>query len=111
MKREVEIFDMLPSEVMKKLDEDGYSLLRAHGYDTSGAAKSYKRRARLKTAMKKRGEELRYCSAVERESKSILIWFELYKGEERIAKSRGIKIMCKETEGGTYGEGNNGSEN
>lgn len=95
MKREVEIFEFLPEEVSKNLDEVGYSFLKSQGYNTAGVTKSYKRRARLKRDMKNRGEELRYYYAVDKETKSIFIWFELYKGEERIAKSQGIKFICK----------------
>ena len=98
MKKEIDIFDLLPPEANKAIDKLGYSFLNSQGYNVTGATKSYKRRSRLKDALKKRGQELRYRSTIDKEQKSILVWFELYKGEERIAVSQGIKFLPKERE-------------
>lgn len=107
MKKAIDIFDLLPSDAAKPIDELGYSFLKSRGYDVSGVSKSYKRRSRLKDAMKKRGEELRYCGAVNQETKGILVWFELYKGEERIAVSQGIKFLPKDAKEVTNGDEQN----
>ena len=95
MKKEIDIFDLLPPEAAKPIDELGYSFLKSQGYDVSGVKKSYKRRSRLRQAMKKRGEELGYRAAIDEETRGILIWFELYRGGERVAVSQGIKFLPK----------------
>lgn len=96
MKKEIDIFDLLPPEANKAIDKLGYDFLKSRGYNVKGVAKSYKRRARLKDAMKKRGEELRYRDVIDKEQKSIIIWFELYRDYELIARSQGIKFIQKE---------------
>lgn len=106
MKKEIDIFDLLPPEANKAIDELGYSFLNSQGYNVTGATKSYKRRARLKDALKKRGQELRYRSAIDKEQKSILVWFELYRSGKRIAVSQGIKILQREEKNGERREDN-----
>lgn len=96
--KKIDIFDILPPETHAAIDKLGYDFLKSHNYKTTGVAKSYKRRARLKEAMKKRGEELGCCSAIDPEQNIILLWFELYRGEERIARSSNIKIVMKRGE-------------
>ena len=98
MKKTVDIFDLLGPEAAKPIDDLGYSFLKSQGYNVTGAAKSHKRRARLKDALEKRGETLYHRGAIDEECGSILVWFELYRGDTRIAKSIGIKFMQKERE-------------
>ena len=96
MKKEIDIFDLLPPEASKSVDELGYSFLKSQGYNVVGVGKSYKRRSRLKQAMKKRGEELGYLAAIDKETRGVLVWFELYRGGEKIAVSRGLKFLPRE---------------
>lgn len=94
-KKEIDIFDVIPSEVYAAIDKLGYSFLSEQGYDTEGAQESDELRTKLKNAIKKRGEELRYFGAVDKDSGAILVWFELYKGSERKAVSQGLKFIPK----------------
>ena len=103
-KREIDIFDLLPEEAIKKVDEIGYQFLSEQGFDTKGAAESDSKRAKIKKELKKQGKELFYRGAVDKETKAILVWFELYKGKEKIATSQGIKFLPKPSEGGEGGE-------
>ena len=98
MKKEIDIFDLLPTEACTAVNKLGFDFLQSQGYKVAGVNKSYKCRARLTKAMKKRGEELRYNSAIDKEQKAILVWFELYKGTEVVAKSSGIKFLPNERE-------------
>lgn len=97
----VDIFSLLPKEAHAAIDAHGYEFLKMQGYDVRGVKKSYKRRARLKDALKKRGEELRHCAAIDSDTKAILVWFVLYR-EEIIARSTGLKFIQRE---GDNGEG------
>lgn len=101
--RKIEIFDLLPEEAMKAIDNLGYKFLESRGYDTTRAAESKSQMTKLKKALRVNGEELRYAAAIEKETKAILIWFELYRGKERVATSEGIKFMPKPSEGGGNG--------
>ena len=101
--RKVDIFDLLPEEAMKAIDELGYNFLAEMGYDTTRAIESKTQRTKLKKEMRVKGEELRYAGAVDHETKAILVWFELWKGKDRIATSRGIKLLPKASEGGEDG--------
>lgn len=101
--RKIEIFDLLPEEAMKAIDSLGYKFLESRGYDTTRAAESKSQMTKLKKALRVNGEELRYAAAIEKETKAILIWFELYRGKERVATSEGIKFMPKPSEGGGNG--------
>lgn len=103
-KKEIDIFDLLPEEAIKKVDEIGYTFLSEQGFDTKGAAESNSKRAKLKKELKKQGKELFYRSAVDKETKAILIWFELCKGGETIATSQGIKFLPKTPKGGEGGK-------
>ncbi len=94
-KKEIDIFDVIPSEVYAAIDKLGYSFLSEQGYNTEGAQESDEVRTKLKNAIRKRGEELRYFGAVDKGSKAILVWFELYKGNERKAVSQGLKFIPK----------------
>lgn len=94
-KKEIDIFDVIPCEVYAAIDKLGYSFLSEQGYDTEGAQESDELRTKLKNAIKKRGEELRYFGAVDKDSGAILVWFELYKGSERKAVSQGLKFIPK----------------
>lgn len=94
-KKEIDIFDILPAEVFAEIDKLGYTFLSEQGYGTEGAQESDELRTKLKNAIKKRGEELRYFGAVDKDSGAILVWFELYKGSERKAVSQGLKFIPK----------------
>lgn len=107
--RKIDIFDFLPKEAMKAIDELGYNFLAERGYDTTRATESKTQRTKLKKALRVNGEELRYAGAVDNETKAILVWFELWKGKERIATSQGIKFLPKPSEGGDNG-GEGGQE-
>lgn len=102
--REIDILDILPQEAIDEVDKLGYAFLAEQGFDTVGAAESNTKRTNLKKALSKQGKELRYAGAVDNETKTILVWYELYKGKERIAVSQGIKFMQKPTEGGNGGK-------
>lgn len=102
--REIDILDILPQEAIDEVDKLGYAFLAEQGFDTVGAAESNTKRTKLKKALIKQGKELRYAGAVDNETKTILVWYELYKGKERIAVSQGIKFMQKPTEGGNGGK-------
>lgn len=94
-KKEIDIFDILPAEAFAEIDKLGYAFLSEQGYNTEGAQESDELRTKLKNAIKKRGEELRYFGAVDKDSGAILVWFELYKGSERKAVSQGLKFIPK----------------
>lgn len=90
----MEIFDLFTEEVNQKFDKMGYDLLRSNGYDVAGANKSYKRMAKLKRAMKSRGEELTYKDLMDKETGTVLIWYELVKVTgELVAKSEAMKVV------------------
>lgn len=93
--KEVDILDILPAEAIAEVDKLGYTFLQGLGYDVDGAAESKEKREKLKEAMKKRGDELRYAGAVDKNQGAILVWFELYKGNERKAVSQGLKFIPK----------------
>ncbi len=103
-KRELDNFDRLPEEAIKKIDDLGYNFLSEQGFDTKGAAESNSKRAKIKKELKKQGKELFYRSAADKETKAILFWFELCKGKETIATSQGIKFLPKPPEGGEGGK-------
>ena len=97
-KRELDVFDLLPSEAFRSIDELGFSFLSERGYDTTDAIESEEKRMELKTALEANGEELRYFGAFDNETGAILVWYELYRGEERLAVSRGLKFLPREKE-------------
>lgn len=97
-KKVVDIFDLLPPEAFAGIDNLGYSFLKEHGYDVEGAAESEEKRKEIKKALKENGEELRYFGAFDRDTGAILIWYELYKGDLKIASSQGLKFLPKTTE-------------
>ena len=110
-KRTIDIFDLLPPEAFVQIDELGYNFLKEHGYDVEGAIESEEKRKEIKKALKANGEELRYSGAFNDETRAILIWYELYRGQEKVATSLGLKFLPKPSEGGENGEGGEDSEN
>lgn len=104
-KKEVDILDILPVEAIAEVDKLGYTFLQGLGYDVDGAEESKEKREKLKEAMKKRGDELRYARAVDKNQGAILVWYELWKGGERKAISQGLKFVQKPREGGENGAG------
>ncbi len=103
-KREIDILDILPQEAIEEVDKLGYAFLAEQGFDTDGAAESASKRTKLKRELAKQGKELLYAGAVDNDTKTILVWYELYKGKKRIAVSQGIKFLPKSTEGGGGGK-------
>ena len=110
-KREITIFDLLPPEAFIQIDELGYNFLAERGYNTEGAMDSNEKRKELKAELKKNGEELRYSGAFDKETKAILVWFEIYKNNEKVATSQGLKFLPKPSEGGESGESEENREN
>lgn len=94
--RKIEIFDLLPKEAIEQIDKLGYEFLKANGYDTDGAIKSDEKRRALKKSLQKDGKKLVYFSMIDKQTKAILFWFELHKGEEKIATSKGLKFLPRE---------------
>lgn len=97
-KKEVDIFDILPPEAFAAIDELGYNFLKEQGYDTEGAADSEEKRKEIKKALKKDGKELFYRGAVDKETKAILVWYEIEAEGKCIARSQGIKFVQKSKE-------------
>ena len=95
MERKTDVFDLLTAEVNRKVDQLGYDLLKSRGYDVAKAHKSKKKMRRLKKTLRRRGESLCYQAMVDRDTGSILVWFEIVdrKNGERLARSQGIKIV------------------
>lgn len=103
-KKEIDIFDLLPEDAIKQIDELGYKFLSEQGFDTRNAIESSSKRTKLKKELKKQGKELLYQSAINKETKAILFWFELREGEKTIATSQGLKFVPKPSEGGEGGK-------
>ena len=96
--REIDVFDLLPAEAFPQIDELGFSFLSERGYDVEGATTSEEKRLELRAALEANGEELRYFGAFDKDTGAILVWYELYRGEERLAVSRGLKFLPKDKE-------------
>lgn len=94
-KRTIDIFDLLPPEAFVQIDELGYNFLKEHGYNTEGAIDSGEKRKDLKSELKARDEELRYFGTFDKKTKAILVWFELYKRNEKVSTSQGLKFLPK----------------
>lgn len=99
-KKEMDILDILPKEAIEAIDRLGYDFLKAQGYDTEGAAESEAKRKEIKRALKKDGKELFYRGAVDKETKAILVWYEIEAEGKCVARSQGIKFVQKPKEGG-----------
>lgn len=97
-KRRVDILDLIPAEATEAVDKAGYTFLAKRGYDAMEAATSDEKRAALAEEMKRRGEVLRYAGAVDSEQGAILVWFELWRGRRRIARSVGLKLVQRRAE-------------
>lgn len=93
--RKIDILDLVPEEASQKVDDLAYNFLAEQGYNTLGARDSEKVQKALQAEMRRRGERLEHHGLVNRESKAILIWFELYNGKVRKARSKGLKLMAK----------------
>lgn len=94
--RTVDIFDLLPAEAHKRIDELGYKLLADNGYNVAGAAEDEVIRKAISEEMVKRDEYLTYVSAIDSDNGNILIWFKLFRNTELIAESQGIKFIQSE---------------
>ncbi len=103
MKKTIDILDVLPEEAVKQVDELGYDLLRQKGYKVDGIELP-ERQKEIKAEMKKNGDELIYFGMVDKDTKAILIWFEIHHNKEKVLTSRGLKFLPK-NEGGQGGEG------
>ena len=100
-KKQIDIFDILTPEANRAVDELGYSFLQENGYDTTEAINSPSKREEIKKAMEANGDELHYHSAINSDTKAILVWFEIHREGKQIARSRGLKFVQK-------GDDNNG---
>jgi len=92
-KRKVEIWDLLPLEANRAIDELGYSLLLKHGYDVADADASKAKRHDLKEEMKARGEELCHATLVDPKTGKILFWFELVRGGELLERTKALQFV------------------
>ena len=92
-KPKVDIWDFLPPEANRAIDELGYSLLAAHGYDVTSADTNKAKRHDLKEAMKSKGEELRHAVFVDPQTGKILFWFELLQGSVLVERSRALQFV------------------
>lgn len=98
-KKEIDILDILPKEAIEAIDRLGYEFLQSQGYDTEGAADSEAKRKQIKKALAKDGKQLFYRGAVDKETKAILVWYEIEIKGKCVAKSGGIKFLPKPKEG------------
>lgn len=98
-KREMDILDILPKEAIEAIDRLGYEFLQSQGYDTEGAADSEEKRKQIKKALAKDGKQLFYRGAVDKETKAILVWYEIESEGKCVARSQGIKFVQKSKEG------------
>ena len=102
-KRKIDVFDLLPEEANRQIDELGYGLLKDNGYQVDGARDSEEKQREIKKQLQKDKRTLTYAAMIDKETKAILIWFELLdEKKECIARSKGIKFLPKE--GGENGE-------
>lgn len=92
-KKKVNIWDLLPPEANRAIDDLGYALLAAHGYDVADANTSKAKRHDLKETMRAKGEELRHATLVDPESGKILFWFELHRGGVLVERSRALQFV------------------
>ena len=106
MGRKIDILDVLPQEAIQKVDELGYDLLRQRGYEVKGAIVSPEKQKEIKAKMKENGDQLIYYGMIDKDTKAILIWFEIHHNKEKVLTSRGLKFLPK-NEGGQSGEGEN----
>ena len=90
-----DIFDILPPEVIAKVDEDGYSLLAVHGYKTDRVTKFEKRRKRLARDLRRNGDSLVYKTFINQEEGKILIYFELRRRGKVLGRSNGVCCVMK----------------
>ena len=108
-KREIDIFDLIPAEAVVDANRLGFGFLAERGYDALGAWEDEAKCAALERELAERGEELRYSGAYDRDEETgkivaILIWYSLYDREGRlIARSKGLKLVPKETEADAAG--------
>lgn len=93
MSKKIDILDLLPPEAFKAVDKLGYELLAEYGYDVEGAEGSAAKQDKLRQALRKNGEELRYSGAIDDKTGAILVWYEIYKNGRRATTGRGIKFL------------------
>ena len=99
-KKEISILDILPAESIKQVDELGYNFLKERGYNVEGAQESEEKRLQIKKEMDKRGEVLLHSGVIDKDTKAILLWFEIHnKKGEKLATSSGIKFVPNKVEG------------
>lgn len=103
VRREIDIFDVLPAEAIADANRLGFEFLAERGYDALGAWEDPEKLAALESELIKRGEELRYSGAFDTDPvtgrlTAILIWYGLYREGLCIARSRGLKLVPNESE-------------
>ena len=106
MGKTFDILDLLPPEAIQQVDELGYDLLKQRGYQVEGAIESPEKQKQIKDEMKKRGDQLIYFGMVDKDTKAILIWFEIHNNKKKVLTSRGLKFLPKD-EGGQNEEREN----
>ena len=93
---EITVFDIVGKEAFSAIDELGYDFLEVCGYDVRKARKYPNEREKLARRMRAAKEEMRYKTAVERESGAILFWYVLYRRGKEVAKSEAIRFEMRE---------------
>lgn len=93
MPEEIDIFDLLAPETIQAVDELGYEFLAKCGYDVEGAGESVAKQEELRKALQEKEEELRYSGAVDDKTGAMMVWFEIYRNGERVAKSRALQFL------------------
>ena len=92
-KRKIDIWDLLPPDANRAIDELGYALLEKHGYDVTAADTDKAKHREVKEAMKAKGEELRHSTFFDPETGKILFWFELVRGGELVERTKALQFV------------------
>lgn len=91
------ILDALPEQAVDTVDDHGYALLAKHGYNVDGVRTSKKKRQKLRSAMRKRGEVLECSTIPGKEKNSIILFFSLVSADGTVIdRSRGVKMIFKD---------------
>lgn len=92
-KKKIEIWDLLPPEANRAIDELGYSFLAENGYDVANASTSKAKLQALKDAMKAKKEELRHVAFIDSEANKILFSFRLHRCGICVKKSKALQFV------------------
>lgn len=94
-KKKVDVLDILPPEAMAAADKQAYAFLCEHGYDAEGAEGDEGKRKALMAELSRRGECIKYSGMFDPEAGKILVWFHLWRGKKRIARSKGYTFILR----------------